>query len=95
MRAKIVIEKNIPIPGGLAYRTLPYPFAGMEVGDSFSIPLSADQIRIRSKAITRNAATYHLREQCLRFRKRPDNVDRKFTIRELNEEGLVRCWRIA
>lgn len=33
----IVIEKNVPVPNGRG-RKCRYPWAGMEVGDSFLIP---------------------------------------------------------
>ena len=92
---KIVIEKGIPIPDRATYRIIPYPFADLNVGDSFSIPLSDETLLIGKNAITRNVATYPLRDQLTRFRKRPGNADKKFTVVELKDEGLVRCWRTA
>ena len=40
-RGRMKIEKGIPIPAG---RCRAYPFASMEVGDSFELPLSQTQI---------------------------------------------------
>ena len=43
------IEKNIPIPPEGYTRRGPYPFARMEVGDSFLVPF-ADMITVRCAA---------------------------------------------
>lgn len=88
----IQIEKGIPIPpaatgtgGGPAPR---YPFRNMEVGDSFTVPLTgrishhnkSDIARVRVAA----AAASVQKNSTLRFTTR---VDR--------EQGVVRCWRVA
>lgn len=90
---RIKIEKGIPVPSSIAYKKLPFPFVDMDVGDSFAIPLSDEQVK--AGGALRNVASHTIREQCRRFRKRPGNADKKFTVREIKEEGIVRCWRTA
>lgn len=51
-----LVEKNIQMPnGGRLGRKSKYPFAEMEVGDSFFIPGSGEDVRLR----VANAAMVH------------------------------------
>lgn len=78
------IEKNIPVPSKAADE---YPFAEMEVGDSFFVP-----IEVKSTKSVRNAtAAYQQRVRnkngttTLRFTTVIENIDGK--------ETGVRVWR--
>ena len=76
----ISIEKNVPMPQNGAGRAGKYPFADMDVGDSFALPKTdkaAKQIssRARSWAVGKGLK------------------DRKFSTRTNGE--TVRIWRTA
>jgi len=79
MPTNIKVEKNIPLPvGGTRLGESKYPFAGMEVGDSFSIPYISSN---HEKAV-RAAASYQGKQRGM-----------KFTVRVV-EEDTLRVWRI-
>lgn len=82
------IEKEKkPIPP-ISSRQRKYPFKIMEIGDSFSVPLSA-----RSDRPDRAADLIKVSILGSARRKRfPDG--RLFCVRTEKEEGVVRCWRI-
>ncbi len=73
----ITIDKNVPAPAG---KNLKYPWAEMEVGDSFAIP----------NAVTQEQAA-KVRGACAAFAHRTGT---KFSIRK-DEAGVLRCWRLA
>lgn len=79
------IEKGIPLPEPYKGRPVKYPFRDMEVGDSFSIPLTGTMtgtgVDIATKRL-RQAAANHARR-----------VGGKFHVRTVREEGVARCWR--
>ena len=81
------ITNAVPLPepnkGG---RRRIYPFPDMEVGDSFAVPLSGDK-HLKGGDMTANRVGLAAR----RFGRL---TGRKFTIRTVREEGVVRCWRI-
>ena len=89
-KMQITIDKNVPIPeskfgqGGFG-RKPKYPFADMEVGDSFLVKCIRKQ---RGRVQTRlcNAASIYKRKH-----------DRKtdFTTRASDDEGGIRVWRIV
>jgi hypothetical protein len=91
---QITIEKTIPIPANVSDcgRPAVFPFRQMEVGDSFAVPLTGEAHATAAgghkwdKAVRRirNAAIYHQRKHGM-----------KFTVRELRDEGVARCWRVA
>lgn len=79
----IRIEKGIKIPAFRRQQArISYPFADMEVGNSFMVPAAtpADVKRVQH-------AVY---QQSVRFRKQFSD-EYKFTCRRV--DGGVRCWR--
>jgi hypothetical protein len=44
------IDRNVPLPVGRNFRRTKYPFASMEVGDSFVFPASANESSARSQS---------------------------------------------
>lgn len=80
------IEKDVPRPQrGSTLRK--YPFAGMEIGDSFFAPLG------KFKTLESLRAGIY---QCIRLSRRGTRVPAnwKFTIHTEKENNGVRCWRI-
>jgi hypothetical protein len=73
-----VIEKGIPMPARIG-KTV-YPFADMQVGDSFSIPASEDAKK-RSTQVARAGWAHGKKD------------GKKFSIRQTPEGGL-RVWRV-
>jgi hypothetical protein len=84
----IAIDKNIPAPAGTRGRPARYPFADMEVGDSFAVPLAGETW---GKG-TSDKAVSRLSNASNSFGKRNNW---KFVTRSRKAEGVVRCWRIA
>ena len=92
LSAQFMIDEGIPIPpkhGGGSTRQPKYPFAQMEVGDSFAIPLGDKKVKGTYTSAMR------LRSAATNFKRRNDDNTWDFTVRTLVEEGLVRIWRIA
>lgn len=93
----IVIEANVPVPPKKAFvrgeRKSKYPFAAMQVGDSFAVPLG----RMRKLPSNRGAVSYKgeltLRSAAHGYAKKNPGI--KLTVRRLDDEGVVRVWRIA
>ena len=89
------IEKNVPIPDAALRRGRHslYPFADMQVGDSFVVPYPREarssEDRITLARMTKNRLTNAISI----FRKREGNAEKGFTTRA--EDGGVRVWRIA
>lgn len=85
----IEIDKDIPLPTACG-RGPPakYPFAEMEVGDSFAVPLTGERYGNHSsdKAAVSLSVTSHT------YGKRHG---KKFTVRQLNDEGVARVWRVS
>lgn len=79
----MTIEKNIPIPPSNHTRSK-YPFADMEVGDSFLVEW--DKIRNKDRFQSYLAGSSYM------WRKRHDRNDWKFTTRAT--ESGVRVWRV-
>ena len=80
----IKIEKGIPVPPQTSGRKRIYPFHEMEVGDSFSVAVDADQnIEHRRKGIKACAD-----------RLKP-TTGMEFMCRLVVEDGqkVIRCWR--
>lgn len=71
------IEKQVPVPK--SYRQHKYPFADMEVGDSFFVPEDDGGNRVRDRVAP--AANGYGKPRGW-----------KFTTRTV--EGGARCWRI-
>lgn len=95
---KIVIEAGIPVPPKKAFvgrggRKSKYPFEDMQVGDSFAMPLG----RQKKYPSNRGAVSYKnetlLRSAAHGCAKR--NPGMRFTVRRLDDEGMVRVWRVA
>lgn len=88
MNALPMIEKGIPIPppsrGG---RPAKYPFNGMQIGESFSVPLSGEMHPNGG-----DMAYQRLKNAAVR---RAKTHGGEYRIRTLRGEGVVRCWRIA
>lgn len=84
------IERGVPMPKIHVSRSS-YPFAEMEVGDSFAVPLSGDLASAgkngdydRTQVRVRSAACSHQRRH-----------GGKFSVRVNKAEGVLRCWRVA
>jgi hypothetical protein len=73
----IVVESNIPAPTGRSG----YPFAAMDVGDSFMIK-TEDAVASKKSATAIGASARNF------GKKHPS----KFTVRLV--DGGVRCWRV-
>ena len=79
MAEKYVIEKGIPLDPVRRPARSPYPFAEMEVGDSFLVEGVSNTLRCRLNS----AAAY--------WRKNVGNTDWRFATREA--DGGVRVFR--
>ena len=87
---KITIEKGVPIPIGAGTPGHKiYPFEEMEVGDSFSVPLSGETGKTGA-----DKASDRVSSAVCQFKKRKSG-GWKFSVRIERNEGVVRCWRIA
>lgn len=84
---EIKVEKRVKIPPRpRPSRTCRYPFARMEVNDSFSVPAPKDskgatKVQSAIGASARNFAKTH--------------KGFRITTRRAPEGGSIRCWRIA
>ena len=77
----IEIEKNIPAPTRWeGFRSRQYPFASMQIGDSFFVEGTERKIKT------------HMLVNASRWAKR-EGLDRKFSIKK--EETGYRLWRIV
>ena len=80
---EIKIEKGVPLPGR-AWRRLQYPFADMEVGDSFSVPVpEGEQPGAFASSLRSNAFRYG------------ESLNMKFTVRLTAANARVRVWRCS
>lgn len=86
---KIEIEKGKPIPSRRS-GCASYPFAEMEVGDSFAIPV-AGLVKYKGNNGKKDLAYNRLSGSAHIHGRRNG---KKFTIRTLKDEGVVRCWRV-
>ena len=87
------IDKKVPLPrakSGLNRACHKYPFDVMEKGDSFAVPLSGE-ITTAGKNAPYDKALVRVRSAASNFSRRRG---RKFTVRTLKDEGVVRCWRV-
>ncbi len=75
----VQIEKNVPLPGSGAGRPSKYPFADMEVGDSFLVAEgpSSGHLGYNARNAAKNFGVRH---------------GMKFSVKQT--EGGVRIWRI-
>jgi hypothetical protein len=80
------VEKNVPMPPVYAGRNAKYPFADMEVGDSFAIPL--DGVPAMNGG---DRAVATLRSSAIQRSKRHGG---KYAVRTDREVGVARCWRV-
>jgi hypothetical protein len=79
---EIKIDKNVPLKPKGSKRS--YPFAEMEVNDSFFVPRDGKKITNLTAQLSSNAASYA----------RCRDLDWKFTVRRDVEADGVRIWRI-
>jgi hypothetical protein len=78
----IKIEKGVPLPSKVSVRAPhPYPFAEMQLGDSFIVPIIGDSKKFESR----------LRYLAMRHR---DLVQADFDYVICMEGGGVRFWRV-
>ena len=77
----IKIDKSIPIP--IKVTSLKYPFADMQIGDSFFVALEKKHKTKRSMASSIHGCAKKMQKVIKDF---------KITIRSV--EGGVRCWRV-
>lgn len=75
----IRVERHIPLPTGPG-RRLSYPFAEMQVGNSFAIPLTGTKF---TQPVLIAASRYARK------------TGKKFTSHTDKESGTVRVWRIS
>jgi hypothetical protein len=85
-RGVIRIEKGIPRPRKNASRGTMYPFAEMEVDDSFLVKCATE--KNKSVITNLNAAAKKFRESEAKYKRW------RFTTAARAEEGGVRMWRI-
>lgn len=80
----ITIDKNIPIPNGADWESKPekYPFAEMEIGDSFFIACKDSMAPLCQSSLELAALSYASEH----------NLDAKFVTRAVL--GGVRVWRV-
>ena len=83
----INIDKGVPTPKPTGGAPRKYPFPDMEVGDSFTIPLSG---AIDHKGM--DTVATKVRCAACRFARRSGW---KFTVRTERADGVARCWRVA
>ncbi len=74
----ITIDKGVPVPPPRT-RASKYPWAEMEVGDSFFVEATAEEMKSRSANLSRGATTIAKQLGC------------RFTVRKVT--GGVRVWR--
>lgn len=74
----ITIEKNIPLPKESRGRKIKYPFADLEIGDSFYVGFGG-----RKEKTLRNTLT-QCSKRC---------TGRKFTVRRDGDRLGLRVWR--
>lgn len=83
----VKMEKGVPVPppskGG---RAVKYPFADLQVGDSFSVPLSGEMHPGGGDMTAHRVSQAAIR--------RSKCHGGKFRVRTVREEGVARCWRI-
>lgn len=85
----IVIERGIPMPRAPKLSgKIVYPFGEMEVGDSFSVPLTGEQ-----SSDGRTDKAYRRISCAAASWKRKNGRDFSTQIDRAN--SIVRCWRIA
>jgi hypothetical protein len=82
----ITIDKGVPMPDGpgLASRSR-YPWALMEIGDSFLVPINGRPLRAVRQSIRGNMSLQHKR------------TSHRYACRTVVENGerVVRVWRVA
>ena len=74
------IDKNIPVP---ISTTRKYPFADMQIGDSFFVALEDDNKTTHSIAASLHSSVKTIKKVIKDF---------KITVRSV--ESGVRCWRV-
>lgn len=81
---EIVIEHDIPLPTNTRMKKPMYPFDGMNVGDSFCLPISGNSDKLR-RNLSSVASAYKKR-----------HPEFNYAARMLVEKGqqVVRIWRV-
>lgn len=81
------IDTNVPLPTPRGRpAAFPFPFADMQVGDSFFVPTAEGDLRkVRNR----------LASSIVRFRQKVD-INAKFSTRVVDEESVngIRVWRV-
>jgi hypothetical protein len=88
-----IVERGIPLPPRsytFAGREAKYPFAQMEIGDSFEVPIST----YRSKRHVTTALVAATLNNCARGYAKTHKPYAKFATRKIGESS-VRVWRTA
>ena len=83
--SEIVIEKNVPMPNGRRQPKKDFPYAKMEVGDSFVVPVP-DGVQV-------GQFSSKVRTQAHQWGKQ--NNGAKFSALLVDEQTKVRVWRVA
>jgi hypothetical protein len=82
----ITVDKNTPLLPTRMGRPCKYPFAELQVGDSFAIPLAGIMRSNGDLAVVRLGAA------AVSYARRYGG---KFTVRTDRENNSARCWRLA
>lgn len=100
-QTEFAIENGIPVPP--PSREAPpskYPFAALNVGQSFFVGIEPDDIKFKSEeeanrhhAEKKKAVQRRLRAAAQNYRKRNADQDLKFVVRVA--DGGARVWRVA
>lgn len=81
---EIVIEKNVPMPNGRRQPKKDFPYAKMEVGDSFAVPVpDGEQVGQFSAKVRTQSYQWGKQNKA------------KFSVLLVDEQTNVRVWRVA
>lgn len=83
----ITIDRNTPLPFVRKGRPCKYPFAELQVGDSFAVPLAGSIMLGKG-----DVAVGRISAAAVAYARRYGG---KFTVRTDRENNVARCWRLA
>ncbi len=81
------IEKGVPLPKPRRRRSGSFPFDGMEIGDSFAVPIAGERYPSGSDKAQASLS--------VAARKYGKERGKAFAVRIIRNEGIVRCWRVS
>ena len=92
----VKIDHDVPIPSKEKRKQRDYPFAEMEIGDSFAVPISLPEYQANSTE-TLNMEIRRVRHRLVAMAggvARAAGMSAKFITCYMPEEKAVRIWRI-